>query len=507
MIRHTLLTVLFLIFSAGASVFSQTITSAPAGGNWNSTATWIGGVIPGPGNDVVIASGGNNVTVTVAAGCANLTIGSGSTRGRLYHNSGTELTVNGTVTMTQGTGFENRWRINAGSATVAGLISFPGSSTNTSNTAAITITSGVLNANGGISFTSSAAITKIIDMSGGTGTLNLKGALTTPATSSTLTTLTTGSIFNYTDVNPQTIFFFSSGTYENLYINNTSASGATISAAITAANVTGNIVVGNINTGSFFSTGNFNIGMTSSKTLTVSANSTMDAGTSIISFPATPGSATINGTFKTANTNGFSGATTTAINSNNNPAITLGTTSTIEFNAAGTQKVTNRTYAGNVVLTGATKTIGTAVSQTVTIGKNFTINGGATYEGSTYDPVLSVGGNFSNSGIFVQGVSLVSFNGATIQNIMGSTATTFSNGVTLSNPAGLSITTSPTILGTLTFASGKITTGTNKVILGVSATAIGAGAGKYVFGNLEMYIPNTVAPSVNFFVGDAANYT
>jgi predicted CXXCH cytochrome family protein len=344
-------------------------------------------------------------------------------------------------------------------------------------------------------------------MSGGAGTLNLKGALTIPAASSTLTTLATGSTFNYTDSNPQIINFFSSGTYENLTINNTSASGATLSAAITSPNVSGNISVGNVNTGSLFSTGNFNIGRASGRTFVVSANSTMNAGTSIISFPATPGTMTINGLFQTANTNGFSGATTTAINSTNNPGITLGATSTIEYTAPGTQTVTSRIYAGNVILTGASKTIGTAAGQTVTISKNLTINTGATYLGSTFNPLLNVGGDFSNSGTFTQGTSLVTFNGTAAQTILGSSPTTFSNSVSLSNAAGLSITTSPTVNGALTFANGKITTGANKLILGAASSTSGEGAGKYVYGNLEIYFSNAASPSRNFVVGDATNYT
>ncbi len=505
--KFAVLVILFFVLSSGVNLFAQTITSSTAGGPWSAAGTWIGGVVPGPANDVIIASGGNNVTVDVAASCANLTIGSGATRGRLYHNTGMALTVNGTVTFNQGSNTDNRWRISAGSATVAGLITFAGSSATAANFAVLTITTGTLNANGGMTFVASAAATKQIDMSGGAGTINLKGALTVPALSSTLTTLATGSTFNYADANPQTVNFFSAGRYENLTINNTSAGGATLSAAITTTNVSGNISVGNVNTGSLFSTSNFNIGFASTRTLTVAAGSTMNAGTSIITFAVTAGSAIINGLFKTANTAGFSGAAGTAISSTNTPTITLGAVSTVEYNAAGTQTVTNRTYAGNVILTGASKTIGTAAAQTVTIAKNFTINTGAIYLGSSFNPILNVGGDFSNSGTFTQGTGLVTFNGATAQNILGSSASTFSNNVTLNNATGLNITTSPTINGTLTLTNGKITTGANRVILGSAASVSGAAAGRYIYGNLEMLVPNAAAPSKTFTIGDATNYT
>ena len=214
-LKYTLLFIVLIMIMANERGFSQTITSAAAGGNWSAAATWVGGVVPGPANDVVIASGSNNVTLDVNATCASLTVGIGATRGRLYHNTGFSLTVTGPVTLTQGSATDNRWRINAGSATVSGLISFTGTSTNTANFTVLTITTGTLNANGGILFTASDPATKQIDMSGGAGTINLKGALTVPAASSTLTP-GTSSIFNYVDATDQTINFFSAGSYFNL---------------------------------------------------------------------------------------------------------------------------------------------------------------------------------------------------------------------------------------------------------------------------------------------------
>lgn len=54
------------------------ISSTATGGNWNNTSTWIGGVIPGSSNDVIIATtGGNSVIVnTTGNTIANLTINS-----------------------------------------------------------------------------------------------------------------------------------------------------------------------------------------------------------------------------------------------------------------------------------------------------------------------------------------------------------------------------------------------------------------------------------------------
>jgi hypothetical protein len=70
--KKSLILVIALLVSFSATSYSQ-ITSA-ASGNWNDTATWTGGVVPGAANDVVIATGHNIVINTTTAACKNLTI-------------------------------------------------------------------------------------------------------------------------------------------------------------------------------------------------------------------------------------------------------------------------------------------------------------------------------------------------------------------------------------------------------------------------------------------------
>lgn len=146
---------------------------------------------------------------------------------------------------------------------------------------------------------------------------------------------------------------------------------------------------------------------------------------------------------------------------------------------------------GSLTLTGA-----------ATIGGDFTIASGTLVAPTTNS--FSVAGQWTNNGTFTHNGGSVTFTGTTPQTIGGTSTTTF-GGLTV-NSAGLIIGTSPIIDRVLTFMSGKITTGTQRVILHASAVVSSASASAYVHGTLERYIANTTAPTVRFDVGDATVY-
>lgn len=472
----------FLFCSVGVNnAFAATYYSI-ANGNWNVNTTWSltsGGVAVGAGvfpiaGDIVFVEG-FTVTITANAACASLTIG--ATGGTPTLNIGAfTLTVSGNVVLNGGR------NVLVSMTSPSSVLTIGGNLTIGPALGARTFT---LNMSNGVNNASTLNIAGIM-------TRNIDGVFT-PGTASTV---------NYNGTAAQTINL-TQFTYAHLIANNTDiTTGATFGAAVTATNITGNI---SVNSG-LCRTNGLAMAMANTRTLTVALGATMDAGTTSITM-GTTATATINGLFKTANTAGFSGTATTAIKSTNTPTITLGTGSTIEYNAAGAQTVTNLITYANVTLTGGSKTIGTAAAQTVTLSKILTINTGATYLGSTWNPLLNVGGDFSNSGTFTQGTALVTFNGTLAQTILGASPTTFTNNVTLSNATGLSITTASTINGILTLTNGIVTTNTGSelTINNTSITAItGASTTRYISGPLVWYL--ATGSTYTFPVGKGGTY-
>ncbi len=158
------------------SLLIHKYTSTAGGGNWSATTTWVGGVVPGPTDDVTIV-GGSTVTVDAAAACKSITIS-----GTLSFSAGINLDVNGNWT--------NNGTFNAST----GSVTFKGATSNTINGSSPTsfnniivnkgtdITS-VLEANGAGAITNTGNITitnGLFKMT--TGTFQFNAAPTIPAT-------------------------------------------------------------------------------------------------------------------------------------------------------------------------------------------------------------------------------------------------------------------------------------------------------------------------------------
>jgi uncharacterized repeat protein (TIGR01451 family) len=163
---------------------------------------------------------------------------------------------------------------------------------------------------------------------------------------------------------------------------------------------------------------------------------------------------------------------------------------TVNYN--GTAQVVNATTYSNLTLsTSGAKTFPTG---TTTVNGILSMEGTAT---TTLTGTLTYGS-----------AATLQYKGSSAQTTGGEFPATFSatGGVVINNSNGVILGSSGTISSLLTFTSGKITTNANVLSLGSGATVSGAGAGKYVFGNLLWSIPNTGSPSRTFNIGDASIY-
>ena len=427
------------IFSVSGSNYLITLS-----GNWTNN----GGTFS-PGTGDVLLNGTGTISGTTSTTFADINVGALSTGYTMSNNnscfslifdvsalsttfthSGTAaLTISGAVTINQpSTTATMSWNINAGAATVSGLITLAGTNNGATRIGQIAITTGTLNAHGGISFAGSTPLAnKVIDMSGGAGTLNMKGALTFANLSGTLNAGTLGSIFNYADNSAaQTVNFFPGGAYHNLYINTTGSTGATLSAAISTTNVTGNL---RVQSGTL-SNGTFAIALNTSKTFEV-ANGAI---------------------FKMTGTTGM--VTGTSITK------TFGVSSTCDYN--GTAQTVSAELYGNLIISGARTTNNVTLASSGTIGIAGTFTASASF----------------TSGNYVITGSTVDFNSASAQNIP---AFTFNN-LTVSTSAK----TANGIINVnaiFTLSSSVLTTtSSNLLIIKDNATSTGASYTAYVNG-------------------------
>ena len=197
--------------------------------------------------------------------------------------------------------------------------------------------------------------------------------------------------------------------------------------------------------------------------LTINTSSILDAATQIINFGA-GASAEINGTFKTANTNGFMGSATTTLNNTNSPTITFGLNSTVEYNASSAQAFS--TYAGynNLTISGnSTKTI----SGATTINGILTLNAGV-LDAANMLTLRDTGSIVHNGGTIIN-YTLPS----DLKNYTPTTGTTtLSSNLTLSGSLNLGSnildigSNTLTVNGDITRTTGTIKTSLGTVILG-----------------------------------------
>ncbi len=122
-----------IIFALGSNANAQHIKSAGVSGKWSASATWIGGILPGPLDSVTIADA-DTVTIDTSATIANLVVGEGVS-GVLYtiKTATVALTVNGDILIKTGALFKVQTNTTGGTG-VAHTLTLTGSITNSGGT-------------------------------------------------------------------------------------------------------------------------------------------------------------------------------------------------------------------------------------------------------------------------------------------------------------------------------------------------------------------------------------
>jgi hypothetical protein len=177
---------------------------------------------------------------------------------------------------------------------------------------------------------------------------------------------------------------------------------------------------------------------------------TLDLSTFTANRSAAGGTITVsNGaTLKVGGTNSFP---------TNYSTTTLGATSTVEYNGAA-QSVAGKTYGHLTVSNGNTKTAASAV----TVAGDFTIGSATTFDAGSYTHVVQ--GNWSNSGTFTAGTCTVQLTGNNDASITG--ATTFNVLEVNKNASATTVTLNNNVTtATLTMTQGKMSTGTNSILV------------------------------------------
>lgn len=493
--KQTFLT-LFLGISllfASQGMQAATITSTAAGGDWNSTSTWEGGVIPANSTaDYVIILG----TATV-----NLTLTANFSVGALDINQGGKLNVSQDATARSFT-----LGVLTPGSTIAGALLFDATVSGTKSFGKVTVT-----ATGSVIETTK---TSISINNGANGVLTNYGTITTGTLAMSGTGGSLMKIYNYGTINATGFSSTTVGTFTNYSTGTFNYTGATIPAAMTfTASETGNTVnySGSSQTVRIPTTGSYSnliLSGSGTKTLyqpadtTVEGNLTVNSGVTLrVSSASVSSSVAIptanGGTLYTVaptvvisggtNTGGVAASTGVAI-------LTSGVVTSVAiaipgsgYTVAPTISFTGGTFAGGTAATSVTAPI-TAIPTAY----KFTVNGTTTNNGTiNFDSFAGSGdktfATFNNSGSITSSITpaakfvftTADYSGAAAQTVLSGTYTN----LTLSGSGEKTINTTASTrlcLGTFTISG----TATAKVSnTNVIVTKLNLGGSEFTSGS------------------------
>jgi autotransporter-associated beta strand protein len=486
----------FLILGTTSAFAGTTYTSTATGGDWATTTTWSGGVVPvsGGGNTVVITAGATVTLATAITYAGTLTINSGANLSLSSYTLGTVKVLNmvcgdlgSSITGSGALSINNAVNItNTGTGTNPASITCPVIMTVTPTT--FTVAEGAGSTDLSISgiVSGSIALTKA-----GAGQMLLSGAnsytLATTVSVGTLivgdasalgtnatgTSITSGAVLDLNGTNYTTT--------EALSVNGTgiSSGGALINSSGTAASYSGAVTLGALS--SIGGTGDITI---SGATVGNFALTKVGAGTLTLGTNTSTAAITISGgTFKLGSTSslGTTGAGTTvsspaSLDLNGN---TLSTAEALSINGAGVSNAgallnsgAAASYSGAVTLASASSIGGTG---DITLSGATAGNFGLTKVGAG---TLTLGSNSSTAAITISEGTFKLGSTSSLGTIANGTtvspgASLDLNGTTLSTAEALSISgAGVTSTGALKNSSGSLASYTGTVTMG-SASTIG----------------------------------
>jgi gliding motility-associated-like protein len=506
-----LMVFIFIIFSVVIS-YADIHTWVPAtGGAWTTTTNWLPTGLPVAGDDIIINGDQSAVISAVPTlainsltvnGTCTLTGSGGGTTLTIGGAAGTDFIVSVGKTLTLGTNLNITLAGNS-TANINGTLNVStGRTFNTSGSGVITIVNGVIVATGNVV---STAVTGLVfqngstynhAMNGGTvptadwadgSTCMVTGVVATPPAAVSLGQ----NFYNLTWNNPSQTWNPTAGSgvagsdykIRGTFTFASSGSGSNIWPSLNCT-VTNYVHTGGIDRLAYsapitHSVGNFSV---SGGTVDI----TQSTGTSIINISGnvsvSGGLFTLSGSGNaTINFVGVDVQTFTSGGTISGPLFwIIQGGSTVDFGSSVLSGSTSSTFTlsalGNIItdnpngltLGGSTGSIQVGGTRTYNPGANYTYNGSSAQE---------TGNGLSEAAI-----------------------------LTINNTAGVTLSGNLLINGTLNFISGIITTGTNTVIMNLTATISGADLGNYVFGNLLWNI-DTGPQIITFEIGDAVKYT
>jgi len=415
--------------------------------------------------------------MSVGAGNLVFTADTGANQIQLDQN-GYNLTDTGAVTFNQpGATYVSTWAVGAGTADISGTLTFSGTNTTTGRAAKITVaTGGNLNLKNtgaaSLAFAANSTLTdQVIDLSAGSGTVNISGTITNSANAESIPGTT--STWNFNGTVAQTVPMGTAGgtywgncnagstqCYANLTIMNTNAGGATLGNTQASGNVVNNVTVGDGSTSNvLYQNGGYNITNNSTGIFTVNNLATFNM-TGGSAYPAGFSTYTYGATSTVAYLQN-AGPVTVKGAAYGNLTLTPSTNASVAMNFEAAAFTAAGTLTTGVA-SGATLAAISANSATSLDVVNVSIGANSTFTAPAAGATFTVSGNWANAGAFTHNSGTVTLDGSSQQTLSGTlTDASAFNNLTITNASGVDATDS------------ELTNFTPGIIFAAAATSAG----------------------------------